>query len=103
MPSTANSRPPTYASTTGGFSGDRSAPTAAPRPRAPPRPPLHYSIRTEEAYVQWDRRFILFHKKRHPSELGVEEVRHFLSHLANEGRVSASTQNQALSAILHRD
>jgi integron integrase len=61
---------------------------------------LHYSIRTEEAYVQWVRRFILFHKKRHPSEMGVDEVRHFLSHLANEGRVSASTQNQALSALL---
>ena len=61
---------------------------------------LHYSIRTEEAYVQWARRFILFHKKRHPSEMGVDEIRHFLSHLANEGRVSASTQNQALAALL---
>jgi site-specific recombinase XerD len=60
---------------------------------------LHYSIRTEEAYAQWAKRFILFHHKRHPSEMGVDEVRHFLSHLANEGRVSASTQNQALSAL----
>jgi integron integrase len=61
---------------------------------------LHYSIRTEEAYAHWVRRFVLFHKKRHPSEMGTDEVRHFLSHLANEGRVSASTQNQALSALL---
>jgi integron integrase len=61
---------------------------------------LHYSIRTEEAYVSHVKRFILFHKKRHPSEMGVEEIRQYLSHLANEGRVSASTQNQALSALL---
>jgi integron integrase len=61
---------------------------------------LHYSIRTEEAYVQWVRRFILFHKKRHPAEMGADEIRQFLSHLASYGQVSASTQNQAASAIL---
>lgn len=61
---------------------------------------LHYSIRTEEAYVSHVKRFILFHKKRHPSEMGVDEVRHYLSHLADEGRVSASTQNRALPALL---
>jgi site-specific recombinase XerD len=60
----------------------------------------HYSIRTEEAYVQIIKRFILFHKKRHPLEMGVEEIRQYLSHLANVGQVSASTQNQALSALL---
>jgi integron integrase len=61
---------------------------------------LHYSIRTEEAYLLTIKRFILFHHKRHPQELGVEEIRQYLNHLANEGQVSASTQNQALSALL---
>lgn len=60
----------------------------------------HLSIRTERAYSGWIRRFILFHRKRHPSEMGVEEVRQFLTHLAVEGRVSASTQNVALCALL---
>lgn len=60
----------------------------------------HYSIRTEEAYVDWVRRFVLFHGKRHPLEMGAMEVEAFLSHLAVEGRVSASTQNQAKSALL---
>lgn len=60
----------------------------------------HYSFRTEEAYVRWARRFILFHGKRHPKEMGAEEVVAFLSHLAVESEVSASTQNQALSALL---
>jgi integron integrase len=60
----------------------------------------HYSIRTEEAYVAWVRRFILFHNKRHPSAMGAEEVNGFLSSLAVDGHVSASTQSQALSAIL---
>jgi integron integrase len=58
------------------------------------------SPRTEEAYVQWIRRFILFHGKRHPSEMGSREVVAFLSHLAVSDRVSASTQNQALSGLL---
>ena len=60
----------------------------------------HYSIRTEEAYVHHVKRFILFHRKRHPAEMGVDEIRQYLSHLAIEGRVSASTQNQALAALL---
>lgn len=60
----------------------------------------HYSIRTEEVYVDWARRFILFHNKRHPKEMGAEEVRDFLSHLAVERNVAASTQNQAKSALL---
>jgi integron integrase len=60
----------------------------------------HYSLRTEEAYVDWIRRFIVFHGKRHPREMGVGEVRAFLTHLATERKVSASTQNQALSAML---
>jgi integron integrase len=60
----------------------------------------HYSRRTEEAYVAWARRFILFHSKRHPSELGREEVESFLSDLATRRRVAASTQNQALNALV---
>lgn len=60
----------------------------------------HYSYRTEETYVQWIRRFILFHNKRHPSEMGGDEVNAFLTHLAVNDNVAASTQNQALSAIL---
>ena len=60
----------------------------------------HYSIRTESQYVQWIKRFILFHGKRHPQEMGAVEVEAFLTHLAVEGKVSASTQNQALSALL---
>src|SRR2546427_7111236 len=60
----------------------------------------HYSRRTEEAYVGWVKRFILFNKKRHPRETGMSEVQTFLTHLAVERHVSASTQTQALSAIL---
>lgn len=60
----------------------------------------HYSIRTERQYVQWIKRFILYHGKRHPQEMGMAEVEAFLTHLAVEGKVSASTQNQALSALL---
>jgi len=61
----------------------------------------HYSIRTEEAYIDWARRFILFHGKRHPRDMGVAEVEAFLSHLAVERHVSASTQNQAKAALLY--
>jgi len=60
----------------------------------------HYSPRTEEAYVQWIKRFIFFHNKRHPAEMGELEINQFLSHLAVKGNVASSTQNQALSAIL---
>ena len=80
-------------------------------PLAPQKPKLldrvrlamrahHYSPRTEEAYVAWIKRFIFFHGKRHPTEMGAEEVTRFLSSLALDGRVAASTQNQALSALL---
>ena len=60
----------------------------------------HYSPRTEESYVAWVRRFILFHDKRHPKDMGAAEVIAFLSHLAVQRRVSASTQNQALGALV---
>jgi len=60
----------------------------------------HYSYRTEEAYVDWAKRYILFHSKRHPANMGAPEIQAFLVHLATQRLVSASTQNQALSAIL---
>ena len=60
----------------------------------------HYSIRTEASYTDWARRFILFHDKRHPREMSAKEVEAFLTHLAVERGVSASTQNQAKSALL---
>lgn len=60
----------------------------------------HYSIRTEQAYLGWIKRFILFQGKRHPKDMGAEEVTQFLTHLAVQGNVAASTQNQALNAIL---
>ncbi|MBL8384072.1 MAG: integron integrase [Burkholderiales bacterium] len=82
-----------------------------PLPEAP-RPPrlldevrarlrvLHYSIRTEDAYLDWIRRYIRFHDKRHPRDLSARHVERFLSHLATERDVAASTQNQAKSALL---
>ena len=60
----------------------------------------HSSIRTEQAYVNWIKRFIFFHHKRHPRDMGVPEVEAFLSYLAGDERVAASPQNQALSALL---
>jgi len=60
----------------------------------------HYSYRTEEVYIDWARRYILFHNKKHPAEMGASEIRAFLTYLAVERNVAASTQNQALSAIL---
>ncbi len=60
----------------------------------------HYSLRTEGTYVHWIRRFIYFHDKRHPAQMGALEVTAFLNHLARERDVAAATQNQALSAIL---
>src|SRR3954464_11466069 len=60
----------------------------------------HYSIRTEQAYVDWIRRFILFHRKRHPGTMAEPEITSFLTHLAADRNVAASTQNQALSALL---
>ncbi len=84
-------------------SGERLA--AAPPPRLLDRVrsairTRHYSRRTERAYVGWIRRFILFHDKRHPADMGGPEVTRFLTHLAVDEHVSASTQNQALSAVL---
>jgi integron integrase len=78
---------------------------------APPEPRLldrmrdrirlkHYSIRTEYAYLDWARRFVLFHGKRHPAKMGSVEVESFLTHLAVHRNVAASTQNQAKSALL---
>lgn len=61
----------------------------------------HYSIRTETAYIDWVRRFILFHGKRHPQDMGAAEVEAFLSHLAVDRQVSGSTQNQVKSALLY--
>jgi integron integrase len=60
----------------------------------------HYSPKTEESYVHWIKRFIFFHDKRHPTEMGEKEIAQFLSSLASELHVSASTQNQALNAVL---
>ena len=87
-------------------------PKPADKRPTPPSPPRlldrvrgkirlkHYSIRTEEQYANWIKRFILFHGKRHPESMGAPEVEAFLTHLAVEGKVAASTQNQARSAIL---
>ena len=87
-------------------------PTAADDALAPRQPKLlerlrihlrtrHYSIRTEQAYIDWARRFIVYHGKRHPQEMGAAEVEAFLSHLAVDRQVSASTQNQAKAALLY--
>jgi integron integrase len=60
----------------------------------------HYSLRTERTYIDWIKRFIIYHSKRHPETIGADEVRRFLNNLASEGNVAASTQNQAFSALL---
>lgn len=60
----------------------------------------HYSPRTEESYAGWIKRFIFYHNKRHPAEMGEQEIARFLSSLASESHVSASTQNQAFNALL---
>ena len=59
-----------------------------------------YSIRTEKSYVSWIKRFVLFHGKRHPQEMGKVEIEAFLSHLVLKRNVASSTQNQAFNAIL---
>lgn len=61
----------------------------------------HYSLRTEQAYVDWIKRYILFHGKRHPREMGAVDIEAFLTHLAVKRNVAASTQNQAKSALLY--
>ncbi len=60
----------------------------------------HYSYRTEQTYIDWCKRYILYHKKRHPAEMGIPEIQAFIIYLATDRNVAASTQNQALSAIL---
>jgi len=60
----------------------------------------HYAYRTEKTYIFWIRRFILFHEKKHPSEMGYKHISEFLTHLAVDRNVSASTQNQALNALI---
>lgn len=60
----------------------------------------HLALRTEQVYLQWIRRYVVFHKRRHPRELGAPEVEQFLTHLAVDRKVSAATQNQALQAVL---
>src|SRR5687768_17408790 len=60
----------------------------------------HYSLRTEQTYIGWVRQYILYHNKRHPREMGVKEINDFITHLVNQKTVAASTQNQAISAIL---
>jgi hypothetical protein len=84
---------------------DRSTTGEVPRPRLLDQlrgriQRLGMSLRTEEAYVGWARRFILANGKRHPNQMGAREVEAFLTGLATQGRVAASTQNQALSALL---
>lgn len=60
----------------------------------------HYSIRTEKAYTHWIKRYIIFHDKRHPRDMGQAEIENFLSYLATDRHVAASTQNQALNALV---
>jgi len=59
-----------------------------------------YSYRTEQTYLDWIKRYLLFHQKKHPREMGEEEIKSFLTHLAVDKNVAAATQNQALNAIL---
>jgi hypothetical protein len=77
----------------------------------PPKPKLldqlreiirlkHYSIRTEQSYVDWAKRYIFFHGKKHPKDMGAKEIAAFLTHLAVDKNVAASTQNQALNALI---
>lgn len=82
-----------------GISGQLFQPKLIPRLREALRF-RRYSLKTEKAYVQWVRRYIYFHGKRHPQEMGAVEVTAFLNHLANARHVAASTQNQALAALL---
>ncbi|MEH1858983.1 MAG: phage integrase N-terminal SAM-like domain-containing protein [Nostoc sp.] len=62
----------------------------------------HYSYQTEKTYIYWIRRYILFHNKRHPKDMGSTEIETFLTHLAVNENVAASTQNQALQAVLRK-
>jgi len=87
------------------FAVRETGPAGAPKPRLLDRvreaiAARHYSHRTEKAYIHWIRRYIFFHGKRHPVEMGAPEVTAFLTSLAVHDKVAASTQNQALSALL---
>ena len=87
------------------FAVRETGPGGAPKPRLLDRVrqaigARHYSRRTEKAYIHWIKRYIFFHGKRHPAEMGVAEVTAFLTSLAVHDKVAASTQNQALSALL---
>ena len=89
----------------GEVAANLSIPSVAPKPKLLDQVrqairTRHYSYMTEKAYVGWIKRFIFFHNKRHPAEMAEAEIARFLSSLATEGRVSASTQNQALNALL---
>src|SRR4051812_17617239 len=88
---------------------DPAVPSADPASVPPPRLIVqvrnrirfrHYSVRTEEAYVHWIRRYVVFHGRRHPRDLGADHITAFLSALANDRDVAPSTQNQALAALL---
>jgi integron integrase len=102
-------RPPTSAAVSiagsGVPDGSAPAPSGSPSVRLLDRvrhaiQTLHYSRRTEKAYVYWVRRFVVHHGRRHPADMGADEVRAFLSHLAVQEHVSAATQNQALNALV---
>jgi hypothetical protein len=90
---------------TGRLTPPETVPAIAPRPKLldQVRKAIrmrHYSPKTEESYVHWIKRFVFFHNKRHPAEMGEKEIAQFLSSLASELHLSASTQNQALNAVL---
>jgi integron integrase len=110
MMETANTRTPTHRMLAVIDGGANFKACAQSLPTAPKRKLLdqvreairtrHYSDRTEKAYVHWIKRYIFFHNKRHPAEMGEAEIARFLSSLASDGHVSASTQNQAFNALL---
>ena len=110
MMDTVNSHKPIHHSLAV-IDGGLSIKNGTPTPPTTPKPKLldqvrqairtrHYSPKTEESYVHWIKRFIFFHNKRHPAEMAESEIARFLSNLATELRVSGSTQNQALNALL---
>lgn len=92
--------------TTRSFQSDELTTTMVPKPKklldqvSEALRTKHYAYRTEQTYVDWIKRYIIFHKKRHPKDMGANEIREFIGHLATERKVATSTQNQALSAIL---
>jgi hypothetical protein len=94
-----------YATVCGGSLFRENSPPSMPKPKLLDQVrhrirARHYSRRTEKAYVHWVRRYVIFHGKRHPLEMGAAEVTTFLTSLAVRDRVAASTQNQALNTLL---